>query len=285
MSRIANSWQTVKSSWSVLRKDKELLLFPILSGIASLIVLASFLVPTWFSGLVDRAADEDDPNAQGILFVLYAAMYLLLTFVTVYFNSALMFAATQRLAGGDPNVGSGLRGANQRLGKIFAWSLFAGTVSLLIHLLERATRGRGNFVSHLVVQIVGAAWTLATYFAIPIVLFEQQSIMGSLRRSGQLFKQRWGESLVGEWGIGAVFGILTFLAILLTGVLAFYLGALHPVLFVVALASGAVLVALLVITGQALGSVYKAALYRFATQGQLVPEFRPDMIQNAFRAA
>lgn len=286
MSRIANSWQTVKASWTVLKKDKELLLFPVLSGLASLIVLASFVAPTVVSGLLDRAVNTEDPNAQGILALVYFAMYLTLTFVTVYFTSALIYAANERLAGGDPTVRSGLRGANQRLGRILAWSLFAGTISLLIHLLERATRGRQQFIAHLLVQLVGVAWTLATYFAIPVVVFENRGVFDSLRRSGQLFKQRWGESVVGQWGIGFVFGLLTFLVLLGTISGAYLLagvGGAGVYAAVGVVAVGVVLLAFLTILGQALGAVYKATLYRYATQGHLVPEFRPDMIQNAYR--
>lgn len=282
MGRLANSWDTVKASWGVLKKDKELMLFPIFSGIASLIVIASFVAPTWFYGLLTQAANED-PDAQTTVAILYFVMYLVLAFVTIYFNSALIFGATERLAGGDPTIRSSLRGANKRLGKIFAWSLFAGTVSLLIHLLERAMRGRNNFVGHILVQLVGVAWTLATYFAIPIVLFEDQRVFGSLRRSGQLFRKTWGESAIGAFGIGYVFGILGFLVILATGGLLYVAGGLGIIVIVAILAAGLVTFALVTIAGLALGGIYKAALYRFASQGEVSQGFPQQMIAGAFQ--
>lgn len=281
MGRIANSWDTVKASWGVLKKDKELILFPIFSGIASLIVIASFVAPTWFSGLMSRAAAED-PNAQNTVALLYFAMYLLLSFVTIYFNSALIYGATERLSGGDPTIGSALRGANKRLGKIFLWSMFAGTVSLLIHLLERAMRGRNNIIGAIVAQVVGVAWTLATYFAIPIVLFEDQRVFGSLKRSGQLFRKTWGEAVVGEWGIGFVFGILGFLVILATALLLYVAVPLGMAAAIVVLLGGLVMFALVTITGLALGAIYKAALYRYAARGEVSPDYPAPMIEGAF---
>jgi len=281
MGRFANSWSTVKASWEVLKKDKELMLFPIFSGIASLIVIVSFVAPTWFSGLMDRAMN-DDPNAQGAVTLLYFVMYLVLAFVTIYFNSALIFGATERLAGGDPTIASSLRGANQRLGKIFVWALFAGTVSLLIHLLERATRGRNQFIAHLVVQLVGAAWALATYFAIPIVLFEDHGVGASLKRSAQLFRQTWGESAVGQYGIGFVFGLISFLVILATLALLYVAAPLGAVAIAAILVVGLVAFALVTITGLALGAIYKAALYRYATKGTEPVYFPKPMIENAF---
>jgi uncharacterized protein DUF6159 len=283
MGRFSNSWQTVKASWGVLRKDKELMLFPVFSGLASLIIVVSFVAPTWFYGLLERAA-ADDANAQTTVALLYFVMYLVLSFVTIYFNSALIFGATERLAGGDPTIGSSLRGANKRLGKIFAWSMFAGTVSLLIHLLERATRGRNQFIAHFVVQLVGVAWTLATYFAVPIVLFEDERVFGSLRRSGQLFRKTWGESVIGEYGIGLVFGILSFLVVLATFALAYVLGAISLFLALAVILAGVVAFALVTIAGLALGAIYKAALYRYAAQGEASPGFPQNMVAGAFQS-
>jgi len=38
MGRLATGWQLMKTSLGVLRKDKELLVFPLISGIATLLV-------------------------------------------------------------------------------------------------------------------------------------------------------------------------------------------------------------------------------------------------------
>lgn len=291
MGRLARSWQTFKESLHVLKMDKELLLFPVFSGIASLIIVASFVAPTWFTGILERAFIDDpsDPNAQYTMLGLFAVMYFVLSFITVYFNSALVYAANERLAGGDPTIGSGLRGANQRLGKILAWSLFAATVSLLIHVLESLARGRNNIVGAFVAKLMGVAWALATYFAIPVILFENTSTFGSLRRSGSLFKQRWGESLVGEWGLGFVLTVVT-----MGGVFGlFALGMLFaanapasvaPFILGFMILSIVLYVVFVSILGQALGAIYKVALYRYATKGEVAPQFTPVAIQDAYRA-
>ena len=276
---MAQSWRTVKESWGVLQKDKELLFFPVLSGIASLIVIASFLVPSYFAGLLENTGTEEgDP----IAFVLYAAMYLTLAFVTIYFNSALVFAASERLKGGDPTVGSGLRGANKRLGSIFAWAMFAGTVSLLIHLLQRAARGQNNMVGSIITSLVGTAWQLATFFAVPVVIFENKGVFESLKRSGQLFKQRWGESLVGEFGIGFVFGLISILVVVATLALAFVAFGVNPLLGLAIVVLGALSLLLVGITGSALGTIYRAALYHYAAWGQVPAEFSNDVVAGAY---
>lgn len=285
MGRFANSWQTVKASWNVLQKDKELVLFPIFSGIASILVVISFVAPTAVSGLLSRAVEGSDQNASTIITLLYFAMYLTLAFVTIYFNAALISGANERLAGGDPTIRSSLRGANARLGKIFLWAMFAGTVSLLIHLLQSAARQRNNIVGQILASIVGTAWALLTFFAIPVVLFEDKGVFASLKRSGQMFKQTWGETLVGQFGIGLVFGIFSFLIVLATafGIYASVslVGFNLPLVAAIAV-SGIILLLLVTIVGSALGAIYKVALYRFAAERQVSPGFPAPMIEHAY---
>lgn len=287
MGRFSNSWTCVKQSWGVLKQDKELIFFPVISGIASLIVIVSFVAGGWFSGLMEKAFIDDpgDPNAQNIMIGVYFVMYFVLSFVTIFFNAALIYAANERLSGGDPNIMSGIRGASKRMGKLFLWSLFAGTVSLLIHGLESAARsmkGPAQIVAQIFVWMLGVAWQFMIYFVIPVLLFEEKGTFSSLKRSARLFKERWGESLVGEYGISMVFGLLT-VVVLLVGLFFAFLTFSVSVFMGVAVIVGTVLaVALIAITGMALGGVYRAALYRFATTGQVPQGYSPELIQNAY---
>jgi hypothetical protein len=176
---------------------------------------------------------------------------------------------------------TGLRGANQRLGKIFLWSLFAATVSLIIQGIESALRRQNNLMGSIVGSILGTAWTLATYFVIPVILFEDLGIFRSLKRSGQLFKNRWGASLVGQYGIGFVFSIITF-AIGFVTFMAFRSVGLNAA-GVTIIAVGVMAILLTVVVGSALGVVYKAALYRFAKQAEVPAGFPPQLLENAYR--
>lgn len=282
MGRLSNSWTVFKESVGVLKKDKELLVLPVLSGIASLIVVASFVFPAYTSGLIDRV-NAGDQNAEYTGYALMLLAYLVLSFVTIYFQSALIFGANERLGGGDPTIGSALRGANSKLGKIFLWSLFAATVSLLIQALEQALRRAGNqLAASILGSILGTAWSLMTYFVIPVVLFEEKSTFASLKRSGSLFKQRWGESLVGEWGIGMFMGLITILSMVVVFLLASVIAPLGFAALVTFGVAAVLWFVLLAVVGQALGGIYRVALYRFASKGEVVPYFTPQAIEGAY---
>lgn len=260
MGRLATSWDLTKTSWGVVKQDKELLWMPILSFIASIAVVLSIAGITF--GLTPDLFTENGQWSP-VNTVLALVAYLGLAFVGVYFHAAVVAAAHERLEGGDPTIGSALRAANQHLGKLFLWSILVATVNILL----QAVRERGGMVGQIAASIAGTAWNLATFFVVPHLVFSDDGVGSSLKHSGRLFKQRWGETVVGHIGIGFAMGVLTIawvvVSLLLLALLS-GLGIVGIVLGVVLLVGG---VLLLTLVGSVLSAVYKAALYRYA-QGQ-----------------
>ncbi len=261
MGRFSTSWSLMKSSWGVLRQDKELLWMPVLSFLASLVAVMSIAGV----GLVvtpDTLTGAGELDAVGI--ALAAAAYILLAFVAVYFHAATVAAAWERLEGGDPTVGSALRAANGRLGKLFAWSLVVATVNVVL----QAMRNADNRFGRIAASLVGGAWNLATYFVVPVLMFTDAGVGGGLKGSLRTFRDRWGETLVGHVGVGFAVGVLTLLYVLATGLLAFGLftafGTPGLVVGLVVLVAGVIVLSLV---GTVLSAVYKTALYRYATRG------------------
>ena len=267
-----------KQSWRVLMLDKELLVFPLLSGIACVLVLASFIAGIWGSGIAQTNEDVSEPVIWVTLFAYYFANY----FVIVFFNSALIACAMIRFQGGDPTVGDGLRAAGARIAQITAWALLAASVGVVLRLIEE----RVQFVGRIVIALLGAAWTIAAYFAVPVLVVEKVGPVDAFRRSAALIRKTWGESLVSNVGIGLV----TFLAgalivvttVAVTGVLAVKLASLTVVW--TGLAVLAVLLVLLALVSSALSSIVLAALYLYAAEQKLPEAFEGTALPEAFAA-
>src|SRR5512139_2406743 len=106
--RLENSWNLAKASWAVLRADKELLIFPIISLVVVSLVSLTFLVPGFFMfGPSETASQATWSNPLFLLFLL--AFYLAQYTVIFFCNTALVGAAMIRLNGGDPSVSDGFR--------------------------------------------------------------------------------------------------------------------------------------------------------------------------------
>lgn len=279
LNRISNSWQLVKASAEVLRADKELIVFPIVSFVALLIVTVSFAVPSVLAGIFDSSVSgsEGVPIAAYVIGFLF---YLVQYFVIFFANSALVGAAMIRLRGGDPTVSDGFRIAMQHSGKIFGYALIAATVGMIL----RAVSERGGTIGQIVASFVGLGWNLATYLVVPVLVVEDLGPIDSVKRSGSLLKRTWGEQVVGNFGIGTVFGLLTFGVILLGVPLILLAASTESVVFIIlAIALLVIAVATLALLNAALSGIYAAALYRYAVDGNTSGYFEQALISNAFR--
>lgn len=263
--KIGRTWDLAKQSFRVLAADKRMLLFPVLSAIAVVIVSISFLLPVVASGMFNHRTITNGEYA--ILFLFYFANY----FVIVFFNSALVYSASICLSGGHATLRDGLAGAWARIGQIFAWALVAATVGMILRILEDRL---GKF-ARVVTWLLGTAWTLMTYFIVPVLVFEDLGIVDSIKRSAGVLKQTWGEEVVSAFSFG-----LIWLAAMVPGVLlSFAVMLASPLLGIV---RGVLYVLMLSVIFAAVKTVFTVALYRYASQGTVPAGFAPDLVQHAF---
>ncbi|HMB57590.1 MAG TPA: DUF6159 family protein [Arenimonas sp.] len=272
--KFSRSWELVKASAAVLRSDKELMLFPVISGIATLLVLATFIVPTFALRLFEHGI--------GVFGAIWAFLFYFCQYtVIIFFNCALVGAAMIRLEGGNPSLADGINIAKSRLGAILGYAAIAATVGLI---LQRMKDGDNNFLVRMLGSGLGAAWTLATFLVVPVLVHENVGPIDALKQSVSLLKRTWGENAIGNVGIGAAFGLI-MVGVIVVGVILTFLAAM-------ANAWLAVIVAIIFVIGililgvyqSALSGIYSAALYRFATQGEAPPAFQGMALQNAFKA-
>ena len=271
---LSRSWSLVKASAAVLRADKELLWFPVISSLAAFVVAASFFVPSLLGGLFDGGMG---PASFAVGFLFYLCQY----FVIFFFNSALVGAAMIRLQGGDPTVADGLRIARSRAGAILGYAAIAAVVGLLLRLLERRSRWLGSLMT----RLLGAAWTVSTFLVVPVLVARDIGPVEAIKESVALLRRSWGENLVGTVGFGLVFGLLTFAAVLVGVALVVFAAVAVGAGTAVTVAVLAV-VAILVLTATqaALSGIYQAALYRYAVDGHAPEGFNGVALGNVFRA-
>ncbi len=264
MGRIGRSFKLVGQSYRILMQDKELMVLPLISGVAIAAIMMSFF---FGFGLNAEKFERHGPDVYVPLFLLYVATYA----VGVFFQAAVVAGATERMRGGDPTVGSALAAARKRLVPILMWAVVAATVGMLI----RAIHDRVGFLGRIIAGLLGAAWSLATFFIVPVLVLEDRPIGESFARSVSVFKETWGETVVGgvSLGMAAFCAWVTLVAVV--GLLATVVGEVALVVFAV----GAIGLAIFFPTLQ---GVYIASLFRYATDGQTTPGLDRNLFENAF---
>jgi len=275
---LSNSWTLVKASANVLKLDKELLVFPLLSGIATVLVTLTFIAPMALAGGWEIFAGE---GGGYLAYVVGFLFYLVQYTVIFFFNTALVGAAMIRLEGGDPTVSDGMSIAMDRIGSILGYAAISATVGMVL----RAISERVGFIGKIVVGLVGIGWTVATYLAVPVLVSKDVGPIDAVKESAALFKRTWGEQMVASFGIGWAFflmGISWTIAFVLMLVAAAQLGA-GPALILPMVGIGVMGYVLLGLVASAPQGIYTAALYRHASGGH-VEGFDAHMLTGAFRA-
>ncbi|MCU1465465.1 MAG: putative rane protein [Actinomycetia bacterium] len=271
MARFQNSIALAKSSWQVLRDDKQLTILPLLSLLSTIVLAVAVLLPI---GLIARDGSGNYDGSKPLVWVLGFLGSVALTYIVVFFNAALVFAANSRFQGEAVSVSDAIHAASARSHVLLPWAIVSATVSVVL----RAVEQRGGIIGRIVGSIAGVAWSVVTFLVLPVLVFEGIGPIAAVKRSGQLFKHTWGENLMTNAGIGivgfigVVAGVVPLLLFLAVGGPIAVLGIALFVLWCVAV---------LLVTSTLTG-IFQVALYRFAT-GAPVPGFEPAQLSGSFR--
>jgi hypothetical protein len=282
MRRLGNSWELVKQSWAVLQANKTLLTFPIVSMVATIIISIVFAIP---GAMIFGNMQTDD--GINIVAIIYTFLFYLVMYTAVIFsNTALIGSALMYMDGKTPTVSDGFRLASERFGKIFGYAAIAATVGLVLNML------RNNRGDSIVMQIIGAilagvlqfAWNLVTFLVIPVLVIENLGPIEAIKRSGTLLKQTWGEQLIGNFSVGLIFFLISLAVVLVVGLPLFLIASsMNSGLLMIVTVIVVVLAVMLVnLIGGAVGGIFQAALYRYATQGDAGTFFSEDTVRGAF---
>jgi hypothetical protein len=271
MSRIRRGWALTKKSWGLLRRHPELIRFPLYGAVATVLLAIVTIGPGLY-------LFEQDVLAGAIpLFVI--GVYAL-SVVGFYFSVALAAAADMIFRGeAEVTVADGLGVARSRIGQICGWAAISTAISLVMGAIEN----QGGIGGQIAARLVGMAWALVTFLAVPVIAIEGTGAFATLKRSASIFRERWGQQITGNVAIGGAIGLL---GILPAGILiaigiavwssAAFLGALLVIV-------GAIAMAVALLISKALSGIFGVALYRYATDGQAVGGFTPEELESAVK--
>lgn len=277
MGRLRRSWELAKASWGVIRSDWTLLRFPLVSGALSTILGGLALIFLWLSGTFDSSSSDDVSIGSMIgLFIFYLVTYT----VVIFCNVALVSSVMARFAGQPLHADTGWAAARARWKKILGWAAIVATVGVLLNVLSN----RGDRITEILAMIGAAAWSLATFLIVPVLVTEDVGPVDALKRSTTLLKRTWGEQIAGNAGIGLVTGLLMVVVIAIGGGL-IWLAALtsNAVVIVIAVIPVLLMVALVMTVTSAMGTVYSAATYRYAVNEPAVGFGASDLLPTAFQ--
>lgn len=271
--RISRGWALAKRSFAVLQADRSLVVFPVISGIATLGAAILIFGPA-------AAIYSSSGRSEAVLIVAAVIAAYVLTFIAVFFNTALAAAAAQSLTGRDTSFGDGFGAARGRLTTILQWSLVQATVGLLLSLIENYVGD--SLPGRILTGLVNFAWSAATFFVVPVIALEGLRPKEAFHRSVSVLRERWGEGVVGSVSVSGVVLLIALIPLIVFGGGGLAVMGSAPGLGAALLAIAIVIFLIAMIVAGTLNAIFRVALYQFATQGQVPGGFDSAQLEAAF---
>lgn len=268
--RISNGWKIAMSSFQVLKEKKELIIFPILSGIATSLVLASFVVAVLTKSDWDPENNLQDFNTP-LYYALLLGFYLVNYFIIIFFNMALIHCTRLYFEGEEVSLRAGLQFSVSRIRAIFSWAFFSATIGLLL----RAIQENVGTIGKIITGLVGVVWSIATFFVVPVIAYENVGTLEAIKRSTRIMKEKWGESLTGNFSLG----LIQLLAFIVIGVPLYFLGSIFsPLAGIIFAVAGIFIVTAILSAAQ---TIFISAVYH-NINGNITRHFDQVMVDELF---
>jgi hypothetical protein len=279
MGVFSRSWEVTKVTFSVMKKEKELYLFPILSTIFSLIFLGFLLLPLIISWVLSGVF-------QPLYFFMIFISYFGLIFIAVFFNVCVVYTSAEAFAGKKPKFWSTIGFAFSRIFSIFLWSVVSATVILIFKLIEnvaKKAKGVGGIILGIFNSLFKMAWGIITLFVVPAIVYHNLGPFSAIKNSVKVLKKTWGESLVRYFGLGFV-AFIVLLPGLIVGIPSFVLCLIFgfPITALVIFFVTLIYILVVALVFSVANSVFNTALYFYAETGRIPYPYTKEIMKNAF---
>ena len=268
MTRVSNGWTIATNSFKVLKENRQLIIFPILSGISIILILASFCVA--LLGLSGWELNQISEPGRVMSYAIFFVFYIVNYFVIVFFNMALVHCTSLYFKGEEVTIKKGIDFSMSRIGSILGWAVFAGIFGGILKIIQENAGSVGKIITGL----VGIVWSIATFFVVPVIAYENVGPLAAFKKSASLMKEKWGESI----GAGFSFGLIQLGGIAIIAMIAFALSAIN---IIAGIAIGVLLLLLFSIIMSAVKTIFISAIYHNIT-GDPVELYNQQFIDNLF---
>lgn len=285
MNAFSRSWLLTKLTFGVINKDRELLWFALLSFIFSTLFSIAMVVPAVIPALLENGVSQE--SLEVYHYIIIFLTYFGLAFIATFFNVCVVYTTKVRFEGGNATFGESLKFGFSRLGLIFQWSLIAATVGLILRLLDNLAErfGKiGEIVMRIIIGMLGLAWSILTIFVVPVLVYEGLGPIDAIKKSAQVIKHTWGESLIKSIGLGLIQFAVIFLIIALSAGLTYVLSsAFQEMGLLIGIGVGVLLVLLAGLIFSVASTIFNTALYVYANNNIIASGFNEEIVKGAFR--
>jgi len=284
MNAFTRSWKITQLTFRVINQDRELIWFALLSFIFSSLFAVAMIVPSVVPTIMAEGLSQD--SLQIFQYIIIFLTYFGLAFIATFFNVCVVYTTKIRFEGGNATFGESIRFAFTKLGLIFQWSLLSATVGLLLKILDnlasRLGKG-GQIVASILIGLLGMAWSIISIFVVPVLVYEGLGPIDAVKKSTQVIKKTWGESLIRHFGLGLIQFFVFVLIIALSFGLTYVLSNAFDVTgLIIGIGVGVLLMFLAGLIFSVANTIFNTALYVYANKSLVAEGFDEETVKGAF---
>jgi len=287
--RMKTGWMLFKQSLAIIKNNPGLSRYVIISTLITIGVSLLFIMLFVFDYLNGQRLSYDGVDSDGeatfyptllgfIVIIIWAVLQATITF---YYATGLSSHALSMFRGQTTTYKESMKVAWSKIGSIITFALITVAVSYLINLLQRI-----RFVGWILSKIIGAVWSLATSFAVPLIADKNLSGLQATKESMGLFKQTWGETITSRVSLGGLFFLIYYLIALpvFIGLVVGLSMLIGPVGAFIAVALFIVGVIVMSVIEALATNILNVALYYYAQYKVIPPNFSPELLASVFSA-
>lgn len=285
--RIKTGWMLFRQSLAIIKNNPGLSRYVIISALWTLggiVILGTIFVADYMHSQLLSYDTIDSSGKQTISLtflglIILAIWGLIQTIITYFYAAGLSTHVLSIFRGQQTTYVASLMATRKKIGAIVTFSVISAVVGYIIYLLERI-----RFVGWILSRLIGAVWSLATAFAIPLIADKNIGGAQATKESILLFKQNWGQTITSRVSLGGLFFIIYFLiaipvAIGLVLGLSILFGGIGALIAFFLLFISIVIASLI----QTLATnVLNVALYYYATYKVIPPNFSGELLASVF---
>lgn len=273
--QIQRGWELTKQSLPVLKANKRILIFPIISSIGCLIIFSVIAAPLWHIESNFLQSSHESPLLIALAIIALLAVLFVCNLIVIYCNAALIASIANYFQTKKLSLSYGLKAAKKCFPNIILWTLFNTTIGFIL----RTFQSRLGQITAIASILLGIAWSIISYFVVPILVLENISPIKAIKRSSHTLHKTWGSSLISNIRLGLIVFVARLIAFIPLAIM-IYIGGTTNVLigFIICV----VLMFILTIISSATNNILRTVLYLYSVDNNIELPYNTETIKNAF---
>ncbi len=267
--RVRSGWHVASAIRKLVFKDKDLLLYPVISAIILFITTVAVFVPLVLFKEVTNT---------GFILAMFL-YYILVYFISSFVIASMLIAFRAYNSGKRISVAESFSRASKYFVLLLEWAVFEAVVVMIIRVIEQRL---GNVAGLLFNAVASLAMSIAVVFAIPVIIDKKTGPVETIKESTTFIFNNFGKTFG-----GIIFSDLYSLLFIVSG---FVLIIVSTVAMMASLILGAVVLlagVLLIVFGfmldYTLSNLFKFVIYDAMNGGKLPEGITKDMIDASIR--